>query len=196
MWSTFKDLADSFFENIDDFAIVVFIIMVGNKLAQLLFTFLHGFMGLSLFPAQTVKISTQMFIFTICFIQLIGSRVLTSASAGIAIGVGYAFQPYIISIFNGLMIHNDNSIIEYKSWLTIERQGIVNCKVVSIGLFNTVLENQDGDTVMLSNSMLSASAVTIHNEKPKTERVAISTVDDPTRDNHNAVHYLAHFNHR
>ena len=186
MWATFKGFADSMFENVDDFAIVVFIIMVGNKLSQLLFTFLHSFMGLGLFPAQTVKISTQLFIFTICFIQLIGSEVLTSASAGIAIGVGYAFQPYIISVFNGLMIHNDNSIVEFESWLTIPSQGIANAKVVSIGLFNTELQDEAGDRVILSNSKLSASAITVHKEKRNYQAVSTTSNDD-----HNAAHYLA-----
>ena len=75
-------------------------------------------MKLSLFTSQTVKISLQIFIFATCLIQLLGGETLASATGGIAIGVGYAFQPYIISIFNGLMIHNDD-VINDKKWISL-----------------------------------------------------------------------------
>ena len=195
MWKTFTDFADTFTDNVDDFAIVVFIIIVGNKLAALLYSFLRDFMKMSKLTAQSAKTITQGFVFVVCFTQLIGGNVLQSAAGGIAIGVGYAFQPYIIAVFNGLMIHNDHSIIENHSWLTIERHGIDGAKVMSIGLFNTELE-KDGATIILSNSMLSSSALVVHKSDPAVavtlKRRNTAAIPDPYTNNHHAMHYAAH----
>ena len=119
----------------------------------------------SLFTAQALKLSLQAFIGVISFVHLVGEDIIKHASAGIAIGVGYAFQPYIISMFNGLMLHNDN-LINSKKYLDVPSQGIKGAAVSSIGLFNTVLINQDGDKIVVSNSSLTESAVTIHCSEP------------------------------
>jgi len=165
MWTTFKECLNSIISNIDDFAVIVFILIVGNKLADLLYLFLAKFMNASLFAAQTVKLSLQIFIGVVSFIHLVGSDIISNASAGIAIGVGYAFQPYIISMFNGLMLHNDNLITTDK-WLDVPSQSITGGKVHSIGLFNTVLIDQYGNQILISNSSLTRAAVTVHCKSP------------------------------
>ena len=166
MWTTFKDCLDTILSNLDDFAVIIFILIVGNKLANLIYRFLANFMKTSLFTAQSVKLSLQVFIGVISFVHLVGDDIIKHASAGIAIGVGYAFQPYIISMFNGLMLHNDN-LINSKKWLDVPQSGINGARVKSIGLFNTILEDHSGNNIIITNSSLTASAVTIHNEKPK-----------------------------
>ena len=165
MWSTFRECLDTILSNLDDFAVIIFILIVGNKLANLLYRFLANFMKTSLFTAQSVKLSLQTFIGVISFVHLVGDDIIKNASAGIAIGVGYAFQPYIISMFNGLMLHNDN-LINSKKFLDVPSQGIKGAAVQSIGLFNTVLINQNGDKIVVSNSSLTESAVTIHCSEP------------------------------
>lgn len=165
MWTTFKDCLDTILSNLDDFAIIIFILIVGNKIADLLYRFIVNFMQRSLFTAQALKLSLQAFIGVISFVHLVGEDIIKHASAGIAIGVGYAFQPYIISMFNGLMLHNDN-LINSKKYLDVPSQGIKGAAVSSIGLFNTVLINQDGDKIVVSNSSLTESAVTIHCSEP------------------------------
>lgn len=163
MWSTFTQVANSVVSEIDDFALVIFLLIVGNKISQALYSFIHKFLKLPLLYAQAVKMSLQVFLFSICAIQLLGAETLRSASAGIAIGVGYAFQPYIISIFNGLMIHNDNVMAKGKI-ISIPGLNILNARVDSIGLFNTALYHE-GDMLVLSNSMLSKSCIVLHRDK-------------------------------
>ena len=189
MWTTFQELIDSLVSNIDDFFVILLIAVIGNKLAGLLYLFLKKFMMTTLFVSQTVKISIQVFLFASCLIQLLGANTLSSATGGIAIGVGYAFQPYIISIFNGLMIHNDD-IINTKKWITIHGAGISAARVESIGLFNTLLRDQNDNYVLISNSMLSHSAVTVMNgpDKKIIPAKTIKTGDSP------ALHYLQHYN--
>lgn len=176
MWTTFKDCLDTILSNLDDFAVIIFILIVGNKLANLLYIFLANFMKTSLVTAQSVKLSLQVFIGVISFVHLVGDDIIKHASAGIAIGVGYAFQPYIISMFNGLMLHNDN-LINNKKYLDINSQGISGARVKSIGLFNTILQDHEGNDIIVSNSSLTAAAVKIHNEKPKVrEKVKLVNV--------------------
>ncbi len=190
MWNTFQQLLDNLISNIDDFFVILLIAVIGNKIASLLYLFLKNFMMTSLFISQTVKISLQVFLFTSCLIQLLGADTLTSATGGIAIGVGYAFQPYIISVFNGLMIHNDD-IINTKKWISIHGAGITAARVESIGLFNTLLRDTKNNYILISNSMLSHSAVTVM-DKPDYEKkpaIAVKPPDQP------ALHYLQeHYN--
>ena len=103
MWTTFKDCLDSILSNLDDFAVIIFILIVGNKIADLLYRFIANFLERSLFAAQTIKLLLQIFIGVISFIHLVGDDIIKNASAGIAIGIGYAFQPYIISMFNEII---------------------------------------------------------------------------------------------
>ena len=169
MWNTFRDCLDTILSNLDDFAVIIFILIVGNKIAELLYKFTAVFLERSLFTAQALKLSLQAFIGVISFVHLVGEDIIKHASAGIAIGVGYAFQPYIISMFNGLMLHNDN-LINSKKYLDVPSQRIQGAAVESIGLFNTVLINQNGDKIVVSNSSLTESAVTIHCSQPDATR--------------------------
>lgn len=163
MWSTFKECTDALLDNIDDFAVIIFILIVGNKLADLLYRFIANFLERSLFTAQAIKLSLQIFIGVISFVHLIGETTINNAAAGIAIGVGYAFQPYIISLFNGLMLHNDN-LIKNGVYIDIASQGIENSQVFTIGLFNTILKDTDGNIILVSNSSLMQSSVVIKNK--------------------------------
>ena len=49
MWSTFKDCLDTILSNLDDFAIIIFILIVGNKLAELLYRFIANFLELYIY---------------------------------------------------------------------------------------------------------------------------------------------------
>ena len=180
MWNTFRDCLDTILSNLDDFAVIIFILIVGNKIAELLYKFIAVFLERSLFTAQALKLSLQAFIGVISFVHLVGEDIIKHASAGIAIGVGYAFQPYIISMFNGLMLHNDN-LINSKKYLDVPSQGIKGAAVSSIGLFNTVLINQDGDKIVVSNSSLTESAVTIHCSQPDASKYEGTHLEKCTR---------------
>lgn len=165
MWETFSSLLDSLVSNIDDFFVIILIAAFGNKCALILDRFLRKALKINTLTCQAIKMSLQIFIFATCVIQLIGGEVVSSATGGIAIGVGYAFQPYIISLFNGLMIHNDD-LINAEKWITIKNMNIIGAKVKSIGLFNSELIDQHGNQILLSNSMLSRSAVFVMGDDP------------------------------
>lgn len=203
MWTTFKDCLDSILSNLDDFAVIIFILIVGNKIADLLYRFIANFLERSLFAAQTIKLLLQIFIGVISFIHLVGDDIIKNASAGIAIGIGYAFQPYIISMFNGLMIHND-SIINKDVWIDIPDERIIGCRVYTIGLFNTILIDKYGNKILLSNSSLTHAAVTIKCESPWTNDQTMkqktvkrcsngkgwSRGPNTTEESHHSKHYL------
>lgn len=188
MWTTFRELIDSIVSNIDDFFVIILIAIIGNKIANFLYVFLHSFMELSLFTSQSVKIFLQIFLFSTCLIQLLGGETLASATGGIAIGVGYAFQPYIISVFNGLMIHNDD-IINNKKWISLLSLNIVG-EVQSVGLFNTVINDINGNTILISNSSLTRGAVKVLQKRPVKNVSAAMNIKE--EDGPHDVHYLQH----
>ena len=186
MWSTFKECTDALLDNIDDFAVIIFILIVGNKLADLLYRFIANFLERSLFTAQAIKLTLQIFIGVISIVHLIGETTINNAAAGIAIGVGYAFQPYIISLFNGLMLHNDN-VIRHGVYIDIASQGIRNSQVFTIGLFNTILKDVDDNIILVSNSTLMQSSVVIKN---KISSIETQQQADKSEHEDHSRHYL------
>ena len=75
MWSTFSGISLHVFENIDDVAVAIFIIIVGNKVAELLYQFICTYLEFGKLGAESIKIFLQLFIIVSC---IISSRKLTT----------------------------------------------------------------------------------------------------------------------
>ena len=174
--------------NIDDVFVSIIIIVIGNKLASYMYEFLKDFLKVNILTSQILKITVQLFIIVLCVVQLIGSEVVNNFTGGISIGLGYALQPYIISIFNGLMVHNDHDVVPKKTRISLPSEGITNAYVESIGLFNTVLK-ENGDTIIISNSTLTRGALRILHEKNNPSVLKnIKVKKFHSEDNHNKEH--------
>ena len=168
MWKALLDIGTELWENLDDVFVSILIIVIGNQIAHLLYKFTKDFLKLGILPAQTIKIVLQACVFVVILLHILGDDVVRSFTGGISIGIGYDLQPYIISIFNGLMIHNDDIIIpgdnkSYGSIISIPSMNLINVKIDSVGLFNTLLINNKNEKILLSNSTLMRSSIIIHN---------------------------------
>ena len=108
MWKAFQSIGTDMWENADDVLVSIILIIIGNVIASIIYYFTKEFLKTGVLFAQIVKITFQLFIIVICVVQVIGEDVVSHFTGGISIGLGYALQPYIISIFNGLMVHNDH----------------------------------------------------------------------------------------
>lgn len=164
MWKAFQSIGTDMWENADDVLVSIILIIIGNVIASIIYYFTKEFLKTGVLFAQIVKITFQLFIIVICVVQVIGEDVVSHFTGGISIGLGYALQPYIISIFNGLMVHNDHDVVPKKTRISLPSEGITNAYVESIGLFNTVLK-ENGDTIIISNSTLTRGALRILHEK-------------------------------
>jgi hypothetical protein len=164
MWKAFESIGSGMWENADDVLVSVILIIIGNVIASLIYYFTKEFLKTGVLFAQIIKITFQIFIIVICVVQIIGQDVVSHFTGGISIGLGYALQPYIISIFNGLMVHNDHEVVPRKTRISLPSEGITNAYVESIGLFNTVLK-ENGDTIIISNSSLTRGALRILHAK-------------------------------
>jgi len=164
MWKAFESIGSGMWENADDVLVSIILIIIGNIIASLIYYFTKEFLKTGVLFAQIIKITFQLFIIVICVVQIIGQDVVSHFTGGISIGLGYALQPYIISIFNGLMVHNDHDVVPKKTRISLPSEGITNAYVESIGLFNTVLK-ENGDTIIISNSSLTRGALRILHAK-------------------------------
>ena len=195
MWKALLDIGTELWENLDDVFVSILIIVIGNQIAHLLYKFTKDFLKLGILPAQTIKIVLQAFVFVVILLQILGDDVVRSFTGGISIGIGYALQPYIISIFNGLMIHNDDIIIpgdnkSYGSIISIPSMNLINVKIDSVGLFNTLLINNNNEKILLSNSTLMRSSIIIHNNDSyyKVNKNVSSKPDEDTNDEEEGGH--------
>ena len=195
MWKALLDIGTELWENLDDVFVSILIIVIGNQIAHLLYKFTKDFLKLGILPAQTIKIVLQAFVFVVILLQILGDDVVRSFTGGISIGIGYALQPYIISIFNGLMIHNDDIIIpgdnkSYGSIISIPSMNLINVKIDSVGLFNTLLINNKNEKILLSNSTLMRSSIIIHNNDSyyKVNKNVSSKPDEDTNDEEEGGH--------
>ena len=58
--------------------------------------------------------------------------------------------------FNGTQRHD---VVPKQTRISLPSEGITNAYVESIGLFNTVLKEKNGDTIIISNSTLTQGAL-------------------------------------
>lgn len=189
MWKAFQSIGTDMWENADDVLVSIILIIIGNVIASIIYYFTKEFLKTGVLFAQIVKITFQLFIIVICVVQVIGEDVVSHFTGGISIGLGYALQPYIISIFNGLMVHNDHDVVPKQTRISLPAEGITNAYVESIGLFNTVLK-ENNDTIIISNSTLTRGALRILHEKnnpPVLNKIKVKNEHDD--DGHAALKY-------
>ena len=190
MWKAFESIGSGMWENADDVLVSIILIIIGNIIASLIYYFTKEFLKTGVLFAQIIKITFQLFIIVICVVQIIGQDVVSHFTGGISIGLGYALQPYIISIFNGLMVHNDHDVVPKKTRISLPSEGITNAYVESIGLFNTVLK-ENGDTIIISNSSLTRGALRIlhaKNNPSVLKKIQVQTQSLKDDDSHEKQH--------
>lgn len=112
------------------------------------------------YASQTVHFLIMFMVFIFLAGHLIGSETATSLFSGFSIGLGYAMQPYIVSLLAGVtfrstgMFKRGDSIRILGSEYTLDHIGLI---------YVCASDEKDGYKVYFPNSVLSGTSVGVKN---------------------------------
>tara|TARA_B110000008_G_C16793240_1_gene493517 strand:+ start:61 stop:537 length:477 start_codon:yes stop_codon:yes gene_type:complete len=102
MYNSFTSLFSNIWESLDDVFICVTVAIVLQLLSKWLHWCLHSYFRLTTYVSDVVDFLFVATFTTFLLIHLFGPDIAISLFSGFSIGMGYAFQPFIISLFSGV----------------------------------------------------------------------------------------------
>ena len=161
MWESFQTIGTHIWDSIDDVFIAVGLLLVTTILSTHIYFFLNDYLILGHFPAQLSQVGLFFAVVVLIVQHLFGTMTASSIFGGFSIGFGYALQPYIIALFNGIVLRgvqgiNNNVELDIPGVLAKKR------KVKYVGMFHTCLEYENGQ-YFVSNNIFQQSPFIIYN---------------------------------
>lgn len=145
MFSSIESLFTKFAESLDDIFIAVATFILLRVLSSWLYWCIFAYFRFSAYVAEVSNFLLWLVLSVFVLNHLFGTEISTSLFSGFSIGMGYAFQPYIVSLFtglcNGFMIQTGDTIL-------------INdkpCRVIKLTLFYVAV-NADGYTTYLPHA--------------------------------------------
>ena len=139
--SSFQTLFTTIWNSLDDILLCIGMFMIARIIAKALKWSLHEYFDTSKFISQVVEFLFMTIVNIFLISHLCNQAILQALFGGISIAIGYAFQPYIISFFTGMMIRAEN-VFGPGNQITV--QGLSG-EVEHIGMFYVHLK--DGSCV-------------------------------------------------
>lgn len=135
MFESFETLFTNVAGSMDDIFIAVTTFLVLRVVSSWLFWCMHVYFRLSAYVSETVNFLLWLLLSVFVVNHIFGTEISTSLFSGFSIGMGYAFQPYIISLFtglcNGFMISPGDTIMLGGETLTVKKLSLFYVVVTS-----------------------------------------------------------------
>lgn len=125
MYNSFETLFSNIWESLDDVFICVTTVIVLRLLSKWLYWCMRSYFDLTTYVSDIIDFMFMATFSVFILIHLFGSDVAVSLFSGFSIGMGYAFQPYIISLFTGLYSQSQGMVIPGD-------QIVMNGKIVTV----------------------------------------------------------------
>jgi small-conductance mechanosensitive channel len=152
MWGALSFLADNMWESVDDILVGILVLSVGHLIAHGVQYILNGLLKYPRFIVDIITTSWRFFLFAVCLYQIIGVGAVQHFVGGFSIGIGYALQPYIISMFNGAALYGGGRIKRRARVKFSDEDKYVSVEYV--GLFFTELKTDDNVSIFVANSKM------------------------------------------
>lgn len=153
MWGAFSFLANNFLEVVDDIFVAIIVLTLGNVVGHGVHHVLYNMLQYPKMMADVITTSWRFFLLGLCLYQVIGMGSVQHFINGFSIGIGYALQPYIISIFNGFTLYSGN-VLRKKVEVRLNKDEDFY-RVESVGLFFTTLRRGDLLRIVPNSKMMS-----------------------------------------
>lgn len=141
MYDSFETLFLNIWASLDDVFICVTMAIVLRVISQWLYWCLASYFHLSTYLSDSINFlflgTTSVFLLN----HLFGPEIAVALFSGLTIGMGYAFQPYIISLFTGL--YNKSSGLVQKGDRILFNNKTV--RVTSVTLLHVIVSGEVGD---------------------------------------------------
>lgn len=140
MFNSFETLFMNIWESLDDVFICVTTAIVLRVVSKWLYWCLSSYFVLSTYLSDSVNFVFLGTISVFLLNHLFGPTVAVSLFSGLSIGMGYAFQPYIISLFTG-MYNESSGLIKKNDKILFNGKSVT---VISVTLLHVVVEGAVG----------------------------------------------------
>jgi hypothetical protein len=141
--STIVELPFSFALNtvwgkLDDFVLFISIILISVPIILKIGPVVQNYFKYSLWTGQMITFSLLTSVFLFLFSRVAGETSAVSILQGFALGVGYALQPYIVSLLSGAtyfatgMISSDDIIVINEKEYIIVSNGVLYIEAIDI----------------------------------------------------------------
>ena len=147
MWNALSFFVSNAWESLDDVAVAALVLIVGSSVARVISHVVHDMLRYSRFVTDLITYTLQGFLFGVCLFQVLGTAAVQSFTAGFAVGIGYALQPFIVSLFHGEALF----YIFRRGRIAIDREEF---DVEGVGLFFTRLRAKGRLVIIPNNKML------------------------------------------
>lgn len=158
MWNVFSNMFDMIWVTIDDVLVSITLLMVTFAITERLYVFLKDYLKINMFVSQGINFAITLMVALLVIQHLFGEATYASLIGGVSIGIGYALQPYIIGLFNGMMMQSKEPFTVGSEIEFNEQTGTVK----EIGLFYTYITIKSGKTLIVPNEMFHQRLVTVH----------------------------------
>jgi len=115
MFDSFESLFSNIASSMDDLFIAATTFVVLRVVSSWLYWCMYRYFRLSAYMSETVNFLMWLLLSVFVVNHVFGTEISTSLFSGFSIGMGYAFQPYIVSMFtglcNGFMIRQGDTIL-------------------------------------------------------------------------------------
>ena len=143
MYDSLQTLFITIWESLDDVFICVTMAIVLYIVSQWLYWCLSSYFDLSTYLSGSINFLFLGTISVFLLNHLFGPDIAVALFSGLSIGMGYAFQPYIISLFTGL--YNKSSGLVQKNDKILFNNKTVT--VTSVTLLHIVVRSDVADNV-------------------------------------------------
>lgn len=149
-------LAERIWYSLDDILVSLGVFLLSGQISSFLHFCLRYYFHASAYVSQAVHFIFQFTMFVFLVSHLVGTATANSLFGGFSIGIGYAMQPYIVSLVAGGTLLMSR-MIQSGDQLTI---GDRTVRVDHIGLL-FVSVKEDKVTTYFPNSMLTQSPFSV-----------------------------------
>jgi small-conductance mechanosensitive channel len=162
-FESFDTLLTTVWHSLDDILVCIGVFIIVHVFSSYSSWCLRTYFHCSHYISQAVQFIILFFILIFLVGHLIGSGTATSLFSGFSIGLGYAMQPYIVSLLAGVTFRSTHM---FKHGDNIRIQG-QNYILEHIGLIYVCALDGDNYKVYFPNSMLSGTPVGVIESKNK-----------------------------
>jgi len=155
-------LLDTVWRSLDDILVCAGMFIVSQVFSGYCSWSLRTYFQCSHYTSQTVHFTILFMVFIFLVGHLIGSATATSLFSGFSIGLGYAMQPYIVSLLAGAtfrstgMFERGDSVRISGSEYVLDHIGLI---------YVCASDEKDGYKMYFPNSMLSGTSVGVKTKK-------------------------------
>ena len=135
MFESFESFVNLVFNSIDDIFISAALFLLMRVLSNWVYWCMNSYFRVSVYVSDIINFGLWFVLIVLVSNHLFGTEISTSLFSGFSIGMGYAFQPYIVSmftgVFTGFMVREGDTILFEGNSVIVKKISLFHVSVSS-----------------------------------------------------------------